>query len=73
MSKSINLAPSWEAAARIMIMGLENGTEAGKAAARELIVDMGQRLDQILLEFEANDIDPAEYRGNDYGEDTIDG
>lgn len=48
--ETIQLTPTWAAAANIYIMALENGTDEGKAAAREGIREMAAHLDRINRE-----------------------
>lgn len=45
--KTISLVPTWRAAAQIFIMALENGTEEGKRHAREGILEMAGKLDEL--------------------------
>jgi hypothetical protein len=51
--KTISLIPTWRAAARIYMQCLEHGTEEGKQAAREGILEMAEHLDRINAEREA--------------------
>lgn len=44
----IDLTPSWEAAARIYIAVLEDGTEKGKQAAREELMRLARQYDQLI-------------------------
>jgi hypothetical protein len=41
----MNLTPKWEAAMRILIVVLEDGTEKGKAAAKEELMHLARMLD----------------------------
>jgi hypothetical protein len=45
---TIDMTPTWAAAARIYIMALENGTGKGKQMARDEIERMGILLDSLL-------------------------
>ena len=47
---TINLAPTWKAAAQIYIMAVENGTAEGKKAGRAGIMEMAEHLDRINTE-----------------------
>lgn len=42
---TINIAPTWTAAMQIYIACLENGTEKGKQAARQELMELAKRLD----------------------------
>ena len=46
-AKTVQLIPTWKAAANIYIMALENGTAEGKAAGRAGIHEMAEHLDKI--------------------------
>lgn len=45
---TINLTPTWTAAANIYITVLENGNDEGKEIAREEILKMGKLLDELI-------------------------
>lgn len=49
---TVNLTPTWKAAANIYIMALENGTDEGKKAGRAGIYEMAAHLDRINAERE---------------------
>lgn len=46
-NRSINLVPSWKAAAQIYIMAIENGTAEGPAAGRDGIYQMADAIDSL--------------------------
>lgn len=46
--KTIDLTPSWEATAEILILVLDNGTEEGKRLAKEEIRNMAKAADRAL-------------------------
>lgn len=46
--KTIDLTPSWETAAEILILVLDNGTEEGKRLAKEEIRNMAKAADRSL-------------------------
>jgi hypothetical protein len=46
--RTVDMTPTWAAAARIYIMALENGTGEGKQMAREEIERMGILLDSLI-------------------------
>ena len=46
-TQTVNIAPTWEATARMMLVLLKDGTEEGKKMAREEIINMGRKLDEI--------------------------
>jgi len=48
-----SLMPTWKAAAQIYIMCLESGSDEGMQAAREGILEMGEKLDVINAHLEA--------------------
>ncbi len=58
--KTIELAPSWEEAARIYCAVLESGTDEGKRLARAEIIAMGARLDELREHFDKLDSELAE-------------
>jgi len=45
--KTVQIIPTWKAAASIYIMALENGTREGQDAARAGIYEMAEHLDRI--------------------------
>lgn len=45
--QTINITPTWEQAAKIFAMILENGNAQGKKEARQSIVEMGQHIDTL--------------------------
>ncbi len=45
--KTIELVPTWKAAARIYMMALVNGTHEGRKAAEAGILEMAEKLDAI--------------------------
>lgn len=47
MTRTIDLTPSWPQAARIIAAALENGTGAGREAARAELFRMAEILDQL--------------------------
>lgn len=47
-AQTINIAPNWQASARILCMVMRDGTEEGKAAAEEEIIRMGELLDGLV-------------------------
>lgn len=50
MTRYVDMTPTWEEAARMLIAVLENGTSQGKALARAEIIRMGQIIDQYKKE-----------------------
>lgn len=48
--KTIDLTPTWRAAARIYIACLLNGTDEGKRNAEEGIMEMAEKLDRVVEE-----------------------
>jgi hypothetical protein len=46
-AKIIELIPQWSAVAAIAIMALEDGTDEGRVMARETVMDMGKKLDEM--------------------------
>lgn len=46
-AKTIELTPTWKAAARIYMAALENGTYEGKKNAEAGIMEMAEHLDRI--------------------------
>ncbi len=49
-TKSIPLVPTWVVAVQILIRVLEDGTDQGKREAREALLDMARRMDEIANE-----------------------
>ena len=45
---TIDLTPTWETAARIYSVVLEDGTEEGKRQARAGLLEMGRMIDEII-------------------------
>ena len=48
--RTIDLTPSWETAVRIYIMVLEEGTEEGKASAREELLRLARQYDALVAD-----------------------
>jgi hypothetical protein len=48
--KTIDLTPTWETAVRIYMMVLEEGTEEGKASAREELLRLARNYDALVAE-----------------------
>lgn len=48
MGKTIDIKPTWMGAAPIIQLGLENGTDKGKALAREELKNMARAADAAL-------------------------
>ena len=48
MAETIDLTPSWGAAAEILILVLDQGTDEGKAQAREELRRMAKAADRAL-------------------------
>lgn len=46
--KTVDLTPSWESAAEILILVMDNGTEEGKRLAKEEIRNMARAADRAL-------------------------
>jgi len=46
----IDITPSWETAVRIYMMVLEEGTEEGKASAREELLRLARNYDAIVAD-----------------------
>lgn len=47
-TKTINITPTWRAAASIYIMALENGTAEGREEAKAGLMDMAERFDTYI-------------------------
>ena len=48
--KHIDVTPTWEQAVHIYLMVLENGTDNGKASAREELLRLARNYDQLTAE-----------------------
>lgn len=48
--KTVDITPTWKAAARILLMTLEDGTEEGKQMARTEVLRMAGLLDSLIDE-----------------------
>ena len=48
--RTIDITPSWETAVTIYIMVLENGTEEGKASAREELLRLARNYDALVAD-----------------------
>lgn len=48
----IDITPTWEAAVHVYLMVLEDGTEEGKAMAREELLRLARNYDQLTAELE---------------------
>jgi hypothetical protein len=48
--KHIDITPSWETAVRIYMMVLEEGTEEGKASAREELLRLARQYDALVAD-----------------------
>lgn len=53
MSQYIDVTPSWEATARMLVVLMERGTAEGKAEAEKEILRMGRIIDKLLEEKKA--------------------
>lgn len=53
--KTIELIPTWRAAARIYVACLLNGTEEGKRNAEDGIMEMAEKLDALVAERKAKE------------------
>jgi len=51
--KSINITPTWEQTAKMLIVLLESGNNEGKKFAKSEIVRMGQIIDNITKKEDA--------------------
>jgi hypothetical protein len=65
MSKTIDMTPTWAAIAPVIAAALEDGTEAGKDAARTELRRMAQLADRTNELAEALDAIIAEWEGTD--------
>jgi hypothetical protein len=48
--RTVDMTPTWEQAARMLLVVLENGSEEGKQMAREEVKRMGILLDSYVSE-----------------------
>ena len=48
--RTIDITPSWETAVRIYMMVLEDGTEEGKATAREELLRLARQYDELVAD-----------------------
>lgn len=48
--KYIDITPTWEQAARIYLMVLEEGSEAGKVTAREELLRLARQYDALVAD-----------------------
>jgi hypothetical protein len=48
--RTIDITPSWETAVRIYMMVLEEGTEEGKASAREELLRLARNYDALVAD-----------------------
>ena len=48
--KHIDVTPSWETAVHIYLMVLENGTDDGKAQAREELLRLARNYDALVAD-----------------------
>jgi len=52
--RTVDLTPTWRAAAQIIAAALENGTGEGKEMARAELFRMGELLDKLLEQQKEN-------------------
>jgi len=64
--KTIDLTPTWAAAVKIYMAVLEDGTEEGKTAAREDILQMAEWLDRFNTVEWGTILSAAEARGQQW-------
>jgi hypothetical protein len=48
--KTIDITPSWETAVNIYLLVLEEGTEEGKATAREELLRLARQYDALVAD-----------------------
>ena len=48
--RTIDITPTWEAAVRIYMMVLEDGTEEGKVMAREELMRLARNYDALVAD-----------------------
>lgn len=51
---TVELVPSWKAAAQIYVMAIQNGTFEGQKAGIAGVMDMAEKLDALRAERQAN-------------------
>ena len=54
MTRSINVTPSWEGTAQMILVLLDNGNDEGKAFARAEVLRMGKIIDRLQAEARAH-------------------
>jgi hypothetical protein len=48
--RTIDITPSWEAAVNVYLLVLEDGTEEGKAMAREELLRLARQYDALVAD-----------------------